>query len=96
MAASHDLFVFGIPLIPKRRANNWQRVLDNLQATLQSILNQTDQNFLVMIATEDAIDLPEINHGRIKIAPVPPQFTSEFSLDERLNSERDAGGKRYF
>ena len=45
MHAPDDLFVFAIPLVPRQRATDWQRILSNLRATLRSILNQTDPNF---------------------------------------------------
>ena len=42
-----DLFAFCIPLIAREKSKNWQMVLDNLQATLQSMLKQSDRNFIV-------------------------------------------------
>ena len=72
---SGEIFIFGIALRPRRRARNWERILDNLQETLRSILNQLDRNFEVFIATEDEIDLPEIANPKIKLLNVRPPAT---------------------
>jgi len=67
LSIDNGLFVFGIPLVPKHRSKNWPRVLENLQATLQSVLNQTNENFQVLIAAEDDIDLPEVRDDRVRV-----------------------------
>jgi hypothetical protein len=89
-----DLFVFAIPLLPRSRAANWQRVLDNLQATLQSILNQRDQNFYCLLAVEDPIPLPEISNPRITLVNLQESQRKSFHRDSYIQANQDAGFKR--
>ena len=89
MSAPTNLFVFAIPLMPRQRAGDWHRVLGNLRATLRSVLNQTDPNFLVIIATSDSIDLPELRDPRIQILPVPQNNAVELEADSQPSSMRD-------
>ena len=96
MSNISDLFVFAIPLIPKHRAKNWQRVLDNLQATLQSILNQTDQNFMVLLAAGDEIDLPETNHMRVAVLNLQGDAQTNHNAEIYGASISDMNMKRGF
>jgi hypothetical protein len=89
-----DLFVFAIPLLPRSRAANWQRVLDNLQATLQSILNQRDQNFHCLLAVEDPIPLPEISSPRITVVNINESQRMSFHRDNYVLANQDSGFKR--
>ena len=89
-----DLFVFAIPLLPRSRAANWQRVLDNLQATLQSILNQRDQNFHCLLAAEDPIPLPEISSPKVTLANITAAQRKTFNRDDYHQANQDAGLKR--
>jgi hypothetical protein len=93
-SAVDRLFVFAVPLVPKRRARDWQLVLDNLQATLRSMLNQIDQNYLVLIAAEDAIELPELTHPKVRCAEVPPEKRLEFDREDYDACNSDAYHKR--
>ena len=91
----NNLFVFAIPLISKRRAKNWQRVLDNLQATLQSILNQNNQNFIALLVTNDQITLPEINHPQVISLMLPDNDIADHNESGFVVSRKDASYKRY-
>jgi hypothetical protein len=94
LAEIEDLFVFAVPLLPRSRAANWQRVLDNLQATLQSILNQQDRNFHCLLAVEDPIPLPEISNPKITLVNITESQRRTFQRDNHNQSNRDAGFKR--
>lgn len=65
------LFLFGIPLVPRSRANNWNNVLENLGTTLRSILNQTNKEFHILIASEDEFDLPELSDKHVQLLKMP-------------------------
>lgn len=65
------LFLFGIPLVPRSRANNWNNVLENLRTTLRSILNQTNKEFHILIASEDELDLPELSGKHVQLLKIP-------------------------
>lgn len=90
-AQNKGLFVFAIPLVSRRRARDWQRVLDNLQATLQSILNQSDRRFVVLIAAEDEILLPEVKDSHVRLCVVAGL---DFERVNYHNSHSDATLKR--
>ncbi len=51
------MLTFIVPLKPRRFANDWDRVVADLDATLQSILRQTDPDFRIVVAYED---LPQV------------------------------------
>jgi glycosyltransferase involved in cell wall biosynthesis len=89
-----DLFVFAVPLLPQRRARDWSRVLDNLQATLQSILNQTDRNFHCLLAVEDSIPLAEVDSPHITVVNISEAERLDFARDNYNMSNNDAGMKR--
>jgi hypothetical protein len=89
-----DLFVFAIPLVPKRRSIDWSRVLDNLQATLQSILKQTDLNFHCLLAVEDPIPLSEVDSSHITVVTISEAERLDFARDNYNMSNNDAGMKR--
>ena len=80
--------------IAREKSKNWQRVLDNLQATLQSILNQIDGNFVVYIATNDQIELQEANDPRVFLVPVPSFKMPLIAQKEYNKSNFDANAKR--
>ena len=91
-----ELFVFAIPLVPRSRAASWQRVLDNLQATLQSILNQRDQNFHCLLAVEDPIPLPETANPNVSLVHIDESQRLNFARDNYSRANEDAGRKRSF
>ncbi|MBG1233044.1 glycosyltransferase family A protein [Aestuariivirga litoralis] len=65
--SAEGTFVIAIPLIPRKRAKDWDQILSKLQATLRSTLGQTDPDFRIIICTEDEIDLPEARHPKVRI-----------------------------
>jgi Putative rhamnosyl transferase len=69
-------------------------VLDNLQATLQSILNQTDRNFHCLLAVEDPIPLAEIDNPHVTVISIAPEERLDFERDNYRMSNIDAGLKR--
>jgi hypothetical protein len=87
-------FVFAIPLVPKRRARDWQMVRDNLQATLRAMLNQQDQNFIILLAAEDEIDLEECRHEKLRRVEVPADQRLDFSIEDYAQCNHDAFVKR--
>ncbi len=94
--SGENLFCFCIPLIPRDRAENWQRALENLQATLQSALNQVDQNFVVYIASNDEITLPEVSNPKIIVCKVPFAHSAHEPANFYNVANDDAGAKRWF
>ncbi|NDY95293.1 glycosyltransferase [Wenzhouxiangella limi] len=64
-------FVFSIPLIPRARANDWNKVVLNLSLTLQSLQNQTDPDWMAVICGHETPDVPELNDPRIHALQTP-------------------------
>lgn len=62
-----DPFMFAIPLRPKAVARDWGRVCHLLASTLDSILNQSDSDFSVVIACHDVPKLSLLDDPRITI-----------------------------
>jgi hypothetical protein len=89
-----NLFAFAIPLLPKSRAANWNRVLDNLQATLQSILNQKDQNFICLLAVEDPIPLPEVSNPKVTLVNITAAQRKSFQRDNYDQANQDSWCKK--
>jgi hypothetical protein len=76
---------FAISLKSKRASRNWTRVQNNLARTLRSIINNTDQNFRIIIAGHEKPNIKEMNHQRVTWLPVrfpPPTFISQYSIDK--------------
>ena len=65
------LFVFSIPLIPRSRANNWAKVNQNLELTLQSLLNQSDPEWIAVVCGHEAPDLSLPIDPRIHVLETP-------------------------
>lgn len=63
-------FFFCIPLKPRARSSNWEHTIELLGQTLRSIFNQTDPNFLVLIAGHDRPELPELQDPRVSFHEV--------------------------
>ena len=55
--ASCDIVTFGIPLMARSVAQDWQRIEHQLSATVGSIYNQTDPNFRIIVACTDRPNL---------------------------------------
>jgi hypothetical protein len=96
-------FVFGIPLIGRAAASDWALVDRLLQLTLHSVLAQTDQDFMVVLAGHDrppaweqlvASD-PRFAFIRADWDPEPPSAANDdggrkkFLIKQRV---REAGG----
>lgn len=47
------MIVFAIPLRSKGSTSNWESVVARFNATVQSIFNQTNPNFKVIVACND-------------------------------------------
>ena len=94
--APDRLFAFSIPLIPRHRAKNWQLVLDNLQATLQSMLNQFDRNFVILLASTDELDLPELSHRQVVRVALRENYASHLQGNSHRDQLSDAGIKRRY
>ncbi len=68
---------FAISLKSKRVSRNWTRVQNNLARTLRSIINNTDQNYRIVIAGHEKPNIEEMKHERVTWLPVrfPPPTT---------------------
>ncbi|MDQ1004178.1 uncharacterized protein (UPF0333 family) [Neobacillus niacini] len=76
---------FAISLKSKRSSRNWTRVQNNLARTLRSIINNTDQNFRIVIAGHEKPNITEMKHERVTWLPVhfpPPTHISKYSSDK--------------
>jgi hypothetical protein len=87
------LFVFAVPLIAKKRAPDWDRVLTDLRMTVTSLLNQTDPHFRILIGTNDDIKGTLPRDRRVKTIKIEegPGLT-EGSRQQR--GHHDAGHKK--
>jgi hypothetical protein len=92
--AQSELFAFVLPLIARANASNWARVLDNLHATLNSILNQTAENFVVLLVSDDEIALDAMNDERVFwISAKRLEQISEHATESKVQNH-DANRKR--
>ncbi|WP_286230710.1 hypothetical protein [Neobacillus mesonae] len=76
---------FGISLKSKKVSRNWIKVQNNLSKTLRSILNNTDQNFRIIIAGHEKPNIEEMNHERVtwlSVAFSRPRYIHQYSLDK--------------
>ncbi|MDM5331667.1 hypothetical protein [Neobacillus sp. CF12] len=76
---------FAISLKSKRSSRNWTRVQNNLARTLRSIINNSDQNFRIVIAGHEKPNIKEMNHERVTWLPVrfsPPTSIRKYSSDK--------------
>ncbi len=51
-------FVFAIPVISRTQAKSWPRIIELLTYTLQSLVHQTDPNWIAYIACQDQFEIP--------------------------------------
>lgn len=74
------IITFGIPLAPRCRVNDWEGAMKNLDTTLYSLDNQSDDRYsVILVRTKD--DCIEIkNHRNIRI--VDEDTLEEFSIDK--------------
>jgi hypothetical protein len=81
-------FTFGIGLIAKRRARDWELVQSLLRLTLASVLAQTDQDYRVVIAGHDRPRaMPD--DARFRFLPV------DWPADRPDEHNSDGGMKKY-
>lgn len=77
--------VFSISLKSKKASNNWGTVERNLSRTLKTLLNNTDQNFRVIIAGHEKPDIAELQHKNIQWIDVefsPPIKRKDYENDK--------------
>jgi len=84
---SIEPFLFSIPLRAKAVAHDWDRVCHLLSSTLDSILNQSDQNFSVVLACHDVPDLALLKDPRIAVirteTPTPSNLSEQMTDKHR-------------
>jgi hypothetical protein len=61
-----DTVTFGIPLMARSVAQDWERIEHQLSATVGSIYNQTDGNFRIIIACTDRPTLSVATDARLE------------------------------
>ena len=100
-----EIVTFGIPLIAKDAAHDWDAVLHHLNATLGSIYNQTDPHFRVVIACSDRPDIAIRTDERLHFIHCDPgrqinqlSFVSDQSLKNHAVGRylRELGGGYLF
>lgn len=76
---------FAISLKSKVASLDWERVQMNLSNTLRSILSNTDQNFMIIVAGHEKPDIEEMNHEKVKWIKVnfpTPKNSSQYTNDK--------------
>ncbi|WP_286230700.1 hypothetical protein [Neobacillus mesonae] len=77
---------FAISLKSKRVSRDWEKVQNNLSLTLKSILNNTDPNFIIIIAGHEKPNIEELNDKRVTWLSVtfpPPSNPRKATGDKR-------------
>lgn len=85
------MFYFGIPLISKKAAVNWEQVVALLHATLTAVAQQTDQRFHCLIACHDIPQVDARYAPFITFLPVDapiPQNVTEMRRDKGLKKRK--------
>jgi len=84
-------FIFGIPLIARSAAYDWDVVVHHLNATLGSIFNQTDPNFRVIVACtgRPEVRIPVDERLEFVDVPEPGRFPRDLS-----DARRDKAARR--
>lgn len=79
------MIYFGIPLRSRKTARDWDRVSEYFNRTLQSVYNQTDPDFRIIIACHDIPTLMHTYDSRVEFlqvdAPIPAT-REEMMLDK--------------
>ncbi len=78
-------FLFVVPLVAKMVARDWDRACHLLACTLDSILNQTDSDFMVALVCHDVPDIPQLKDPRIVVLQAHskiPQSLGEQMIDK--------------
>jgi len=79
---------FGIPMAPRERTRDWNKAMDNLNRTLNSLENQTSDNYnVVLVRTDDDEIRLDKEYRNLFILNNPD--LEEFSLDKD-NKTREA------
>jgi hypothetical protein len=87
------LLAFAVPLIAKRRATDWDRVVSDLQMTVASLLNQTDPNFRILIGAGDDLRGLLPRDRRIEIIKVE-EGAAPAEAGRQQRGHFDAGHKK--
>ena len=84
--APEDIVTFGITLASQKSVADWAHTLSLLQKTLQSIENQSDQTYRVLICGHERPDIPEIEHDAVEFLAISsrrPTVVGQFRRDKR-------------
>jgi GT2 family glycosyltransferase len=79
-----DTVVFGIPLLAKSLAQDWSRILQQLDATIGSIYAQTDPRFRIVVACTDQPGLRTLTDRRLEflmVEQLPPMSSRVYIGD---------------
>lgn len=57
--SDEPLLIFAMPLVSRKRSEDWDMVQSNLNATLASFMAQSNENWRVFICGQDRPDLPD-------------------------------------
>ncbi|MBS4194927.1 hypothetical protein [Lederbergia citri] len=84
---------FAISFKSKKVSHDWQKVQDNLGLTLRSLLNNTDQNFRIIIAGHEKPNIEELNDKRITWLSVkfPPPLNARRATRDKLRKRMVIG-----
>ncbi|MGD6833887.1 glycosyltransferase family A protein [Sutcliffiella halmapala] len=77
--------IFAISLKSKKVSKKWDVVQQNLAKTIRSILNNTYDNYRIIIAGHEKPDIEELLHKKVVWIPVtfsPPSNPQEFTRDK--------------
>lgn len=79
------MFYFLIPLRGRQTATSWPQVCELLRGTLQSMLNQTDPDFQIIIAGHEPPDLGDIVDPRVSFfsVDIPQPATREQQMADK-------------
>jgi hypothetical protein len=91
---------FAIPLISRRRANDWAQVGANLAVTLASLARQTDPRWRAVICGQDRPDtLPDDPRVTFLPCDISDRFNDQLEKGEALTRDlarRETGAGYYF
>lgn len=90
--ARADPFIFGVPLIPRAGAQDWEQVTKLLTATLKSVLAQEDTDFRLILAAHDVPDCWEelaLGDERFSV------FRADWPPARPTMANDDAGAKKW-
>lgn len=72
------MIVFAIPLRAKETTNNWEKCLENFNATIESIFNQTEPEFHCIVACNEIPKLNKIYDERLEFIKVDTPIPSKW------------------